>query len=75
MRYLVRHPISIGDLRHLVRVVGYNAGERAPYLVPRGRVIEAAPAAARAIAKWKENHCIEPYDPEVHKDAILTPRA
>jgi hypothetical protein len=61
----------LGDVRGGVKVVGARAGEFDRHIVPRQRVIIAAPWTAAAVEKWTRNKCIVPYDPEKHVDAVL----
>lgn len=72
-KYYVLNPITLGDFRYSIHVLGYNdtKGHTAPYTITRGHVIDAA-GAGPAIEKWLRNGCIEPYDAEKH-DAILEP--
>jgi hypothetical protein len=70
--FYVRNPIALGEYRHTVRVVGYDStkGRTAPYVVPRGHVIEVL-AGSPAFTKWVKTKCLEPYNKRKHKDAIL----
>jgi hypothetical protein len=72
-RYYVRNPIMIGAHRGLVHVVGYDEtkGNKAPYSIPRGHLVDIPTEGAEAItARWIANKCIEPYDAKLHPDAF-----
>ena len=74
--FYVRNPISLGEWRRIVKVVGYDEtkGRSAPYIVPRGHVIEVPEKGAEApLEKWLSNKCLEPYSEKKHKDAVLHP--
>jgi hypothetical protein len=69
--YYVRNPISRGGLFHCVKVVGVGQHSTGPYVVHRRMVIECLPGSEAAVAKWKRNRCLEPFDKAKHEDAIL----
>jgi hypothetical protein len=75
-QFYVRNPIMLGEWRRIVRVVGYDEtkGKTAPYIVPRGHVVEVPEKGAEApLEKWLAAKCLELYNEKKHKDAVLKP--
>jgi len=73
-QYYVKNPITIVNVKYAVTVVGYDEtkGNTAPYVIPRGHVINVPVSGCEsALKKWKENNCVEKYEPKRHLDAFL----